>query len=222
MTTRTPPARIPPSVRRRALSPVLLYGRSRGLPVAFAALAVTLLVTAWAEPRLVREHGVVDPANRLPLTLLAPVVAAAVVGTGLHTPSAELDRAAARPWWWPRLLHVAGATGLAAAGLALALTGSPDVYGSPAAIRNLLGGVGLTLLTAVVAGAGPSWLPTALYSAVAYFVLIPADEAHTGAAGVWGWAVQPGPQTGAWATAVTLFATGTAAWALLGSRRRDG
>ncbi|MEU5162457.1 hypothetical protein AB0G74_23010 [Streptomyces sp. NPDC020875] len=206
------PGAAPAPVRRRALSPLVLYGRSRGLPGTFALVTAVLLITAWTAPRLVREHGFEDPANRLPLILLAPLAVATIVAAGLHTHSAELDRTAARPWWRPRLLHIAGVTGAAAAGFTMALTGSPDVYGSPAAIRNLLGAVGLTLLTAAVAGAGLSWLPMALYTAVAYFVPI------TG--GAWGWVNAPGWEPGAWTTALTLFATGTTTWLLRGASPR--
>ncbi|MEU3603230.1 hypothetical protein ABZ714_31635 [Streptomyces sp. NPDC006798] len=220
MTTRRPrrvpdPSREPGAaqvpVRRRALSPLVLYGRSRGLPGTLALVTVVLLITAWMAPRLVWENGFKDPTARLPLITLAPLAVAAAIATGLHTHSAELDRTAARPWWRPRLLHIAGMTGAAAAGFAMAVTGNPESYGSPAAIRNLLGAVGVTLLTAALAGAGASWLPMALYSAVTFFVPQPP--------GIWGWLSRPGWEPGAWATAVTLFAAGTTTWALRGSRK---
>ncbi|MEW1545245.1 hypothetical protein [Streptomyces tsukubensis] len=196
--------------------PVLLYSRSRGLPSTVAVLVVTALAAAWFAPRLVRADGFADPANRLPLVLVAPLVAAVAIGTGLHTPSDELDRAASRVWWWPRLLHLLGLTGLAAGAFALAVTGSPEVYGSPAAIRNLLGCTGITLLTAVVAGAGVGWLPTVSYGALAYLLL------QDPASGPAGWAVRPGPEAGPWTVAVVLYAAGAAAWLWRGARRDGG
>ncbi|MGV9313047.1 hypothetical protein ACWDR0_12735 [Streptomyces sp. NPDC003691] len=219
MTAPRPPVRARRRTPRRgpaALHPVVLYGRSRGLPGALAALLATALLTAWAAPRLVRAGGVSDPANRLPLVVLAPLVVAAVIGTGLDTPSGELDRAAARAWWRPRLLHLLGLTGAAAGAFALAVTGSPEIYGSPAAIRNLLGCTGITLLTAVVAGAGAGWLPAALYGGLAFLLL--QDPAAARAAGAAGWLVRPGPEAGAWATAAVLYTAGAAAWLWRGAR----
>ncbi|WP_246150613.1 hypothetical protein [Streptomyces qinzhouensis] len=174
----------------------------------------TALSTAWFAPRLlVGENGIADPANRLPLVLVAPLVAAVAIGTGLHTPSDELDRSAARAWWRPRLLQLLGLTGLAAGSFALAVTGSPELYGSPAAIRNLLGCTGIVLLTAVVAGAGAGWLPAVLYTALAY--LLYQDPGS----GPVGWVVRPGPGAQAWTTAVVLYVTGAAAWLWRGARR---
>ncbi|MFJ8229256.1 hypothetical protein ACIQ9E_04725 [Streptomyces sp. NPDC094448] len=205
----------PPS-GRTPLGPVVLYGRSRGLPGTVAVLVVTALATAWMAPRIVRADGFADPANRLPLVLVAPLVAAVAIGTGLHTPSDELDRAASRAWWRPRLLHLLGLTGLAAGSFALAVTGSPEVYGSPAAIRNLLGCTGITLLAAVTAGAGVGWLPTVCYGALAYLLF------RDPGSGPVGWAVRPGPEAGAWAAAVALYAAGAAAWLRRGPRRGGG
>ncbi|GAA3944323.1 hypothetical protein GCM10022244_59890 [Streptomyces gulbargensis] len=198
--------------------PFLLYARSRGLPGAVAALAGTAAVTAWAAWWLVSRPGF-DHAARLPVVVLGPLLAAAAVGTSLHTPSDVLDRTAVRPWWRRRLLHVLVGAALAGALLAVAVPGHTERFGAPAAVRNALGLAGAAAGSTVLVGARLSWLPPTCYVGAVYLA---APDRPGGAAAWWAWVMQPGPEAAAWAVAGTAFVLGTALCAWRGPRPTGG
>ncbi|MFJ3661006.1 hypothetical protein ACIPPM_11130 [Streptomyces sp. NPDC090119] len=191
---------------------LVLYVRSRSLPLALAALAATAVAAVWAAGA---QDAFLDPARRTPVIVLAPLAVAAVIGASLHSDSAELDRTAVRPWWPRRLAHLLTLTVLASALLPPAVAGHAETFGAPAMIRNTLGCVGVTALAAVVVGARLSWLPALAYVSA---VCLVSSGARGRAATVWAWPVQPGPQPGAWAAALAAFALGTVLYALRGAR----
>ncbi|MGW2743840.1 hypothetical protein [Streptomyces sp. NPDC001450] len=191
---------------------LLLYARSRTLPATLAALAGTASFAVWAAGQL---DSYVDPDRRVPIVALAPLLAAAAIGTSLYSASDELDRTAVRPWWPRRLLQLAALSALAAALLPLAVLGHPEVFGPPAVIRNVLGCTGLTAAAAVLLGARLSWLPVFGYVTGVY---LGSGGAHGRAATVWAWPMQPGAQPGAWAAALTVFVAGAAVYAVRGAR----
>ncbi|MEU9453872.1 hypothetical protein [Streptomyces sp. NPDC048277] len=190
----------------------LLYARSRAFPATLAALAGTAVLAVWAADRL---DSCLDPYRRVPVVALAPLLAAAVIGASLSSPSEELDRTALRPWWPRRLAHLAALTALAAALLPLAVLGHPEVFGPPAVIRNTLGCTGVTAAAAVLLGARLSWLPVFGYVSA---VCLGSSGAHGSAATVWAWPVQPGAQPGAWTAALGAFAVGGALYVVRGAR----
>ncbi|MFF0472783.1 hypothetical protein [Streptomyces sp. NPDC004284] len=192
-----------------------LYARSRALPGALAVLVATAAAAAWAARWLVSLPGA-GPTDRLPVVTLGPLLAAAVIGTGLHTPSDELDRTAARAWWPRRLAHLLAATVLAGLLLALAVPGHAEEFGAPAAVRNTLGLVGVAAGGAALAGARLSWFPPACYLG-AVGLAAPAEPGGAGA--WWAWAMQPGPEGGAWTVAAAAFTAGAALYAWRGARR---
>ncbi|MEU1616049.1 hypothetical protein ABZ479_01965 [Streptomyces sp. NPDC005722] len=191
---------------------VPLYLRSRRLPGAVAALAVLFAVSRWSADRLV-DRALFDPAARVPLVVLAPVLAAAVTGLSLHSRSGELDRSAPLPWWRWRAAHLLGLTGLAALWLGTAVPGDPAHFGAPAMVRGVLGFTGLAAAGAALFGARLSWLPPVVLGGAAFLA---APRTPGGAAAVWAWSMQPGAQPAAWATAVVLFAAGAALVAVRG------
>lgn len=191
---------------------LVLYARSRALPVALAALAGTAAFAVWAAGRL---DAYLDPDRRVPIVALAPLLAAAVIGTSLHSASDELDRTAVRPWWPRRLAHLAALTALAAALLAPAVLGHAGTFGAPAVIRNVLGCAGVAGAAAVLLGARLSWLPAFAYVSAVY---LGGARAQGRAATVWAWPMQPGAQWGAWAAALGAFALGSALYAVRGAR----
>ncbi|WP_353942599.1 hypothetical protein ABII15_13720 [Streptomyces sp. HUAS MG91] len=203
MTTRTP-------------HPFVLYARSRALPATVAALAATALLTLWAATR---PDTYVGPYQRVPLLALAPLLASAVIGVSTHQYARELDRTAVRRWWPLRLAHLFALTGLAAAVLALALPGHVHEFGAAAMVRNTLGATGITAVAAVLIGARLSWLPTLLYVGVAH---LSYSHPKLHGATVLTWSMQPGPQRGAWAVALAVFAVGAALYACVGPRRDRG
>ncbi|MGW2423908.1 hypothetical protein ACWC0C_32445 [Streptomyces sp. NPDC001709] len=191
---------------------LLLYARSRALPLALAALAATAAFAVWAAGRL---DAYLDPERRVPVVALAPLLASAVIGTSLHTPSDELDRTAVRPWWPRRLAHLVALTGLAAALLPPAVLGHAPAFGSPAMIRNTLGCTGLAAASAALLGARLSWLPAFAYVSA---VCLGSNGVRGRAATVWAWPMQPGAEGGAWAAALIAFTLGAALYAARGAR----
>ncbi|MFJ9560719.1 hypothetical protein ACIRQQ_11830 [Streptomyces fuscichromogenes] len=193
-------------------TPLVLYARSRALPVTVAALAATTGFAVWGAACL---DGYLDPYRRVPVVALAPLLAAAVIGGSLSAPCAELDRTAVRPWWPRRLAQLAGLTALAAVLLPVAVLGHPEVFGPPAMVRNTLGCTGVTAAAAVLLGARLSWLPAFGYVSAVY---LGSAGARGSAVVVWAWPVQPGAQPGAWAAALGAFAAGGALFVVRGAR----
>ncbi|MFJ4844748.1 MULTISPECIES: hypothetical protein [unclassified Streptomyces] len=192
-----------------------LYLRSRALPASAAALIGTAAVTYWSARRLLDLPSL--GANALvPVVVLAPLLAAGAIGTGLHTYSDDLDRTAVRAWWPRRLAHLLALTACAAALLALALPGHSPDFGWSAAVRNVLGATGICAAGAALLGARLSWLPATVYLSAVYLAGAPGEPGGTRV--VWAWPLQPGPVPGAWTTAAVLFVLGSALYAWLGSR----
>ncbi|WP_432027011.1 hypothetical protein [Streptomyces sp. 1222.5] len=190
----------------------LLYARSRALPVALAALAATTAFAVWAAGQL---DGSPDPYHRVAIVTSAPLLASAVIGASLYSASAELDGTAVRPWWPRRLAQLAVLTALAAALLPLAVLGHSAPLGPSAVVRNTLGCTGVTAAAAVLLGARLSWLPAFAYVSALY---VGFHGVRGRGATVWAWPMQPGAERGAWATALAVFAMGTAWYAVRGAR----
>ncbi|MEV0368889.1 hypothetical protein AB0I10_03545 [Streptomyces sp. NPDC050636] len=192
---------------------LVLYCRSRALPLTVATLLGTALLAAVCAHRL---NAYTDPYQHVPLVMaLAPMIAAAVIGNSLYQHSAELERTAVRPAWPRRLAHLLALTTLAAGTLALAVPGHAQEFGAPVMVRNLVGAVGITAVAATVIGARLSWLPTVAYLGA---VSLAGGGAPGRAAMIWAWAVQPGPQPAAWAAAAGTFVVGGALYAVRGAR----
>lgn len=196
----------------------VLYLRSRAVPRTAAVLTCIVLVAAWAADWLVSRtyfnHGA-----RVPVLVLAPMLVSAAIGTSLYAPADELDRTAVRRWWPRRLLHLLVLTVPAAAALALAVPGHPAEFGAPGMIRNVLGATGVAAASAALIGARLSWLPMTVYGGAVYLA---APRTPGGAASVWAWLMQPGPQPGAWVVASVAYAAGAALFAVRGPRRERG
>jgi hypothetical protein len=199
-----------------ALDGLLLYARSRAVPRALAVLIASAALAVWAADGL---DAYVDPERRVPVVALAPLFAAAAIGTSLHTASDELDRTAVRLWWPRRTVHLLALTLFAAALLPLAVLGHASVFGPPAMVRNTLGSTGLTAAAAALLGARLSWLPAFGYVSAVYLA---SAGAHGRWSAVWAWPVQPGGGTGAWAVAAVVFAGGGALYVARGARAETG
>jgi hypothetical protein len=198
---------------RRPLGGPLLFARSRGIPLTVASLAAIALLAVWG------AHGLdayLEPSRRVPVVALAPLLAAAVIGTGLHPYTDELDRTAVRPWWTWRLAQVLGLTALAATLLAFAVLGHTAEFGAPAMARNALGAMGITAATAVVIDARLSWLPAFAYLSAIY---LGSGRVRGSGVEIWAWPMQPGPEPGAWAAALALFVAGTSVYEWRGPSR---
>jgi hypothetical protein len=191
-----------------------LYIRSRALPLTTAALTGIVVAAAWAADRLQAQPHF-DHTARVPVVVLAPLLASAAIGASLHSHSDELDRTAVRRWWPRRLLHLVALTVLATGALALSVPGHPEAFGAPGMLRNVLGATGVTAASAALIGARLSWLPMTVYGGAVYLA---APHAPGGPAAFWAWPMQPGPQTGAWVVAVAAYAAGGALLVVRGAR----
>lgn len=191
---------------------VVLYARSRALPRTLTALAGTVAFAMWAAGLM---NAYVDTYRRIPIVALAPLLAAAVIGVSLHTPTDELDRTAVLPWWPRRLAHLLTLTALAAALLPFAVLGDALAFGPPAMVRNLLGCTGVTAAAAALLGARLSWLPAFGYVSAVYLGSV---GVRGRAVTVWAWPVQPGTQPGAWLAAGVAFVLGTGLYVVRGAR----
>ncbi|MER5358675.1 hypothetical protein [Streptomyces sp. NPDC002785] len=192
----------------------LLYIRSRALPLTLAALTCIVLVAAWAAHWL-QDQPHFDHTARIPVIVLAPLLASAAISTSLHAHSDELDRTAVRRWWPRRLLHLLALTVLTSGALALAVPGHPEAFGAPGMVRNMLGATGVAAASAALIGARLSWLPMTVYGSAVYLA---APGTPGGAAAVWAWPMQPGPQGAAWAVALAMYAVGAVLLAVRGAR----
>ncbi|MFI2369071.1 hypothetical protein [Streptomyces sp. NPDC018833] len=195
----------------------LLLARSRAVPLTVTSLAAVTVLAAWAAYGL---DAHLDSRRLVPVVALAPLMAAALIGTGLHSPMEELERAAVRPWWPRRLVQSAGLAAFASALLAVAVVADDDgTFGPPAMVRNTLGAVGITAAAAAVIGARLSWLPAFAYLSAVY---LGAPRTHGGAAQIWAWPMQSGDLPGAWATALAAFVLGVTFHACRGPRPTGG
>lgn len=190
----------------------VLYLRSRALPATLAALAAVAVLAAWAADWL-KDRPEFDHTARLPVLALAPLLAAAVIGTGFLSHTEELDRTAVRRWWPRRLAYLLALTALAAGALALPVPSHPEQFGAPAMVRNVVGATGVTVAAAALLGARTSWLPMTVYGGAVYLA---APRTPGGAAAYWAWPMQPGPEVAAWVMAGTAYAVGAALLALRG------
>ncbi|MFD5984101.1 hypothetical protein [Streptomyces cyaneofuscatus] len=190
----------------------VLYLRSRALPATLAALAAIAVLAAWAADRL-QDRPEFDHTARVPVLALAPLLAAAAIGTGLLSHTEELDRTAVRRWWPRRLTYLLALTALTAGALALAVPGHPEQFGAPAVVRNVVGATGVTAAAAALLGARASWLPMTVYGGAVYLA---APRTPGGAAAYWAWPMQPGPEVAAWVMAGTAYVVGAALLALRG------
>ncbi|MER7487715.1 hypothetical protein ABTY20_17755 [Streptomyces sp. NPDC126497] len=191
---------------------LLLYARARVLPRTALVLAATAAAAVLGARNL---DAYLDPSRQVPVVALAPLFAAAVIGTSLHSASEELDRTAVRPWWRRRLVHLTALTGCAALLLATTVYGHPSPFGPAAMVRNTLGCTGLTAGAAALLGARLSWLPVFGYVSAVY---VGSASARGTLVPVWAWPVQPAARHGAWVTAVVLLVAGTALYAVRGAR----
>jgi hypothetical protein len=196
-------------------APHVLHLRCRALPSTLALLAGAAAGAAAALRWLMVQPGG-EASARAVVTVGFPVLAAAAIGVSLHSLCPDADRSASRRWWTLRAGHLIAMTVLAATLLATAVPGSPVDWGTGAMVRNVAGAVGVTALAATFIDARFSWLPMFAYGGAA-LALGPRRPGGTEA--LWHWLMQPGPQTGAWTTALGALAAGTAVYAVAGPRR---
>ncbi|WP_327071425.1 hypothetical protein OG500_02690 [Kitasatospora sp. NBC_01250] len=187
---------------------LMLYARSRQVPVWAAAVALTTLAAC------VFEQGGREPMDLGIATLILTTnVTAASVGLGGQ--DLALDRTAAIRWAPRRTAHVLLLGAVAAVALLAVQVTGPALPPAAVVLRDSAGLAGLAALGAAVVGAAHAWtLPTG-WLALSFFT--PPLSGDAGKA--CHWMLEPAGTPPATWTACVLLATGTVLYALTGSRR---
>ncbi|MFC5667819.1 hypothetical protein ACFP3U_33250 [Kitasatospora misakiensis] len=185
---------------------LVLYARSRQVPVSAAAVAlVTLAVWALHSP------GPLDLG--MAVVVLTANVAAASVGLGGR--DVVLERTAAIRWAPRRAAHVLLIGACAGVALLAAQAAGAKLAPTEVVVRGSAGLVGLAGLGAALCGAHFAWtLPTGW---LAFTLLVPAPRGTVGEVVSW-MTFPPGTAASSW-TAWILLATGTVVYAVAGPRR---
>jgi hypothetical protein len=185
---------------------LLLYARSRQVPVAAAVVLVVVagfaaLAPAYGGPRF---------------AAFAAAVGVAALATGLAGHDRALDRTAAFGWPPRRAAHLLfGCTFIAALLLAV------DVITDPIApdafvLRNVVGLGGLAALGALLLGSQAAWALPIGWTGVT--LVVPPGDDHW-LSRLLSWPVQPVDTTSATITAIVLGCTGLLGYSLFGCRR---
>lgn len=197
------------------MRPLALYLRSRAVP-ATAATVLGCAMALWALG-LAIDH----PQGRGLTALLVALAATTAIAPGLAGPDHDLDRASAIAWPPRRAAHVIVA-GAAVVGLlaATALAGE-KMAGTSQIARNVAGLVGLVALGACVLGAARAPLLPVVWTVLVlpYAPPMGAPPTRPTYKIMLSWMVQPMEARAATVAAIVLAATGTLAYAVLGSRR---
>ncbi|MGH3715240.1 MAG: hypothetical protein ACRDT4_17520 [Micromonosporaceae bacterium] len=181
-----------------------LFVRSRRLlATAGALLAVNAAgVTIGAAELRVNEHSDVG----LPWLLFLPLASACLIGLSLRSPLHDFDLTAARSlplWRLGQIAALATGSALAITALASQLQGA---FGPLAAIRNLIGLLGLALLGARLIGGRLAWLLPCLWLLAATTMGDPRSTLPP-----WDWPVRHDNDFPAIAVALLLAVAGLAA-----------
>ena len=186
-----------------------LYGRSRRVPAAVAALAVCGGVLRAA----LNWHWAIGSgleAQQIPLII--ETGAAAAIAVTSHGPFDEPERATGR--WLPclRLFTAVGLTGLAVLALGLGPAGENLNGGILVLARNVIGITGIGLLTSLVTGGLLAWTLPLGYMAFCQYALLEAWRAP------WTWPIRPPSDRGAWIAAGVVYAAGLLLFTIRGPR----
>jgi hypothetical protein len=190
---------------------VWLHLRSRRVPTAVLAVAVCGgVLRAALQWNWTFSSG--SLAQQVPMIIEAGAAAAVVVTT--HSPFGEPERTASR--WLPylRLATALLLTGLAIAVLQLTVTGASLDGGILLLARNIIGLIGIGLITSLVTGGLLAWTLPIGYIAFAEYALLEFWRTP------WAWPVRPPDDRGAWICASLVFAVGLAAFTIRGARTR--
>ena len=186
---------------------VRLHLGSRGVPAGMLMLvgcAIALrVVLHWATP---------SSAAARPMPLLIEAGAAAIVGMLTRNPFGEPERATGR--WLPllRLASLAGLTAVAWGVLAIGSAGAHLDLGYLAMLRDLVGMIGIALLTAAVAGGNLAWL-----GPIPFWLLAISAIGNSWST-PWVWPARPPHDLGAAICAGVVFAAGAAGITVRGAR----
>ncbi|MFD4634613.1 hypothetical protein ACFVYR_28090 [Streptomyces sp. NPDC058284] len=200
------------------LSAALAFVRCRGLPrAASAALLVALAATAFVGQRVAVPEFRYLVDFSVPVAEVVPLAHAVILATTLFSPMADLEQTSAQPMIRHRSLYL-----LALLALALGLSALPLLAGATgevfaSAARNVIGYLGLAMLSARLFGSGLAWLlPLAVFGPT---LLLGVASDNTPEP--WAWSLHPASSTSAATVAAALWLTGACASATAGPRQTE-
>lgn len=174
--------------RDRRVAPAVAIMRSRRLD----RLAIVCVLVASAA-FVFRSQAVPLPLLRVgmeyekPVVVLAPALIGVVLGSGMHSPLADLELTAARSMRLVRLVVVLALTLTATLLAVVPLVTGGQITEIGAALRNALGVLGLTLTTGSVVGYGLAWtIPLAFLGLSMVYGVDVGNDPHP-----WAWPLAP-------------------------------
>lgn len=144
--------------------------RALSVPAVAVMVGVVAAAAWWAAAWLRARPFVGGDLARLPVLLVAPLLAAVAVSQLLHLPDPEVRATLPRPRTCWRVTHALLMLVVAPLPLSLAATADGYTWGSLVLVRNTLGCVALVLLTARMLPIGLAAAPAAVWLAAAYAV----------------------------------------------------
>lgn len=191
----------------------LLLTRARRTTTTLTALLALAVVEYILGDATVHLFGQ-ELTLAVPWAVVVPAAAAAVIGVGTRTATADLEESTT---WSVPLLRAAHLLLLLTVGLLTTIVGSLHLHGGPisgpAAVRNYLGLTGLALLSAAAAGSAMAWpAPVALAIAA---VTVGASQ---GIPHAWAVPIQPDHDRAAASAALIALVLGAVLVVLRGPR----
>ncbi|MEU7410835.1 hypothetical protein AB0B40_16175 [Streptomyces sp. NPDC042638] len=196
------------AVRSPRYSAVVAFLRCRGLPrAAGPALLVALAATAFAGQRVALPQFRYLVDFSVPVAEVVPLAYAVILATTLFSPMADLERTSAQPMRRHRAVYLGGLLVLALALSALPLLAGATREVTVAAARNVVGYLGLAMISARLFGSGLAWLlPLGMFGPT---LLIGVRSDNTPQP--WAWSLHPASATSAAVLAVALWLAGACA-----------
>jgi len=185
----------------------VLYARSRGIPLALAAILLST-TSFWA---LAALDGAPDPE----LSVLILVAGTAFAAAGLTGQDIALDRIVAIRWPPRRAVHVLAIAVVVGSALLFLQNWGDPLSLAGVVLRDTFGLTGLAALGATLCGGQYAWtFPTGWF---AFSLGVPIDASVLSQVAGWLW--QPPGTPAATAASLVLGIGGTLAYAVCGNRR---
>lgn len=187
-----------------------LLAKSRNLmAVTVGIVAVAIISYLVGDRRLTLAYG---GGVGIPYATVLPLACACFVGLSARSPFQGLEGAASRSVTTIRVTLMLSLMGLSALAVGLSTRGLPPPVADIAAVRNLIGLAGLTLIAASLTGSRTSWvLPCCYVVTVLSLGTGPSD-------GLWAWILRPDGDPASLLLAVAIFMSGVAFFAVCGSK----
>ncbi|CAN5699685.1 hypothetical protein BH24ACT21_BH24ACT21_09250 [soil metagenome] len=141
--------------------------------------------------------------------ILAPVLVASAIGSGVHSPFGETERTAARPLSPLRFGHFFGLISLASLALVLVaffwrIDGDDTSHTIFMLVRNVGGFTGIAFFTALILGGKLSWVSPLVFS---MYVLLRGLKPD-GVWARWAWPARPATDELSWVIPLVLLVAG--------------